>query len=335
MKTTAIEKNHQVLSKKEVSLLSIEFFCIHVYYKNNHNTEYQKISPEYLANEFIEYFGLNHPLLLDSVKKICSNSDIEIDSFSSGNTRGWNISNNEKRYIFYKEDDSPSGIIHTILHELYEIIDDQFKALFQIDIGDKNTIEKRADTFSANVHVPFRMVCPFIRSRGLDVFTLCRMMRCSYKTALIRMNEALCNMNAENIFSGSVICFLYERAYWKKTKKSTPQLSLSHFSKSSGFPFCMNKKDIKKIKMLDKNNNSFYIRDLSKLKTNLFYHGVQLNFNKKYYVVDILIRPLVWKKFKNKTISKILIQINPTKQKHLFNLAEKLGLKPNYTILGD
>lgn len=325
----------------ETKSRTIDDFCTHMLFEcGEHDAksgaidfDYGEVNPHNLSREFIKFFELTHPLSLEKILTICNDSGFAVELLSNDHkARGYNFSYGENVKIFYKKDDSPSGQIHTLLHELYEVIDGKLYSYDAIGYERKrNAVEAKADQFSAYVHVPHETVFQWINSNGLDVFGLKDFLTCSYVTALIRMNEDLCGLvNARTGLPTSVIGILYERPYWKGTPSGrTPRLQLKFHVKSRGFPFTLSRNEIPDLLFHSKETGELTINRLinaySKSGSDILLKNVELVFKTSGLTVDILIRTVNWRKYKH--TAKILIQIMPSDQTGLRNLADRLNIK--------
>ena len=308
--------------------------CREIDFENDRiNYNYCNINIETLSQEFISYFRLRYPLTLIQILTICYNSGFFVHWFSDNQkSRGYNFNYKDEVYILIKENDSPSGQIFTVLHELYEIIDQ--KICSYISSGNKKIkkiIEEKADQFSSYIFLPSENVSKWINSNGLDVFGLKNFYNCSYATALIRINEELCNLSDEETGGPTpMIDILYERPYWKQTRNSkTPPLQLKLYKKSRGFPFSLSRSEIKDLhfrvyKTLDKTVEQL-IDSFSKSDNSAFLHNAKMVFEDYELTVDILIQTVNWRKYKY--TAKVLIQIIPSSHKDLLKLAYRLGIK--------
>ena len=316
-------------------------FCIHIMvrcreidFENDRiNYNYSNISIKTLSQEFINYFRLRYPLTLIQILTICHNSGFSVHWFSDNHkSRGYNFDFRDEVHIFIKENDSPSGKIYTVLHELYEIIDQKiYSYISSSNKKIKKLIEEKADQFSSYVFLPSENVSKWINSNGLNVFGLENFYNCSCATALIRMNEVLCNLSdGETGGPTPMIGILYERPYWKQTRNSkTPPLQLKLHTKSRGFPFSLSRLDIKDLhfcvdKTLDKTVEQL-IDPFSKSNNSVFLHNAKMAFEDYELTVDILIRTVNWREYKY--TAKVLIQIVPSSHKDLLRLAYRLGIK--------
>lgn len=285
-------------------IYTIENFCSHImfeykkinFFKTFKNKKFN-LDAYFLANEFRKYFKLQYPLSLQQILTICNDSNFSVHILSGKNkSRGYNFTYGNKVSIFFKEKDSPSGQIFTVLHELYEIIyrkiDLQNPNFFYKDI--KKDVESKANLFSACVHIPYENVLDWMDSNGLDVFGLKKSFNCSYLTAVIQMNEVLCRMiNPFIDFPIPVISIFYERPYWQTDKdEKTPCLQLKFYGKSQGFPFAIKRSEIKEILFYSKKIGDISVRKLInaflKSDNELLLHNIKMVFKGSELGVDIL-----------------------------------------------
>jgi Zn-dependent peptidase ImmA (M78 family) len=306
----------------------IENFCNEL--KNKHkeitDIEYIKKNCESFANDFIKFFGLEYPLDLPKLLNICHNSDIEVQTYTGKyKARGYNFCYGDKVIICYNENDSPSGKIHSVLHELFEIIIGRImnKGTFKIT-KDKKEFEWLAEQFAAMVRVPGAKIISFINEHGFDVFMLRKYFNCAYITAVIRFHEGLFKAVIKNTDKPiPFISILYERAYWEQ-KEKTPSLELTTFKRTKGFPFTMEKSSVSQIKIYD-DYREFPIDNFTKLNDNFFFPNVRMNYNNKDIPVDLFIRVRQW--YGHQYPPKVLIHIIPTEYKYLHVLANKHSIK--------
>jgi len=330
--------NNAVLT--ETKTRTIDDFCSHMMfecgeYDTDHDVldfDYGKVSVHNLSREFIKFFDLQHPLSLESILNICKDSGVKLELLTDDHkARGYNFCYGDEVRIFIKENDSPSGQIHTLLHELYEVIDEKLYSYDAIGYErKKNIVEAKADQFSVYVHVPNETVFQWINTNGLDVFGLKDFLTCSYITALIRLNEVLCELvNVKTAMPTSVIGILYERPYWKGTPSGrTPRLQFKFHAKSRGFSFRLSRNEVKDLRFYGKDIKGLTIPRLIKVfsdsNDNLLLKNMTLVFKEQTLIVDVLIRTVNWHKYKY--TSKILIQIIPSEQPHLQHLADRLNI---------
>jgi len=325
----------------EAPPITIDDFCHHFMceygnydpHKDAYDFDYATAGVNNLSREFIKFFELQHPFSIEALLTICKDSSFTVKLLPDNHkSRGYNFSYGEDVRIFIKENDSPSGQIHTLLHELYEIIDEKLHSYSNNGYKrEKKVIEAKADQFSAYVHVPHETVLQWINTNGIDVFGLKDFLTCSYVTALIRTNEVLCGVvRATTNEHIPVIGILYERPYWKGTPSGrTPRLQLKFHTKSRGFPFTLSRNEVKDLLFYSKEIGDLTISKLinaySKSGDDVLLKNIEMVFKTSGLTVDILIRTVNWRKYKH--TAKILIQLIPSTHKELRNLAERLNIK--------
>ncbi|MFZ5801645.1 MAG: ImmA/IrrE family metallo-endopeptidase [Candidatus Omnitrophota bacterium] len=295
--------------------------------------DYTKITPRILAREFTKYFELQYPVALEQLLKICYDSDFSVEILPDHHKpRGANFSYNGETKILFKEKDSPPGQIHTVLHELYEVIDRHLYSLSDVDCKRKRSeIEAKADQFATYVHVPDENVVNWINSNGLEVFGLTDQLTCSYATALIRLNEVLCGVvRVSSATHIPMIALLYDRPYWKKTSSGrTPRLQLRAYTKSRGFPFKMSRAETEKLRFFRKDIGQMTVHSLIRAFSkddrgcNVLIPNAEMHFDAVALTSDILIRTVKWRN--HRYTAKVLLQIVPSAEKDLMKLAQRQG----------
>lgn len=240
--------------------------------------------------------------------------------------------------------------MHTLLHELYEIIDER---LFVIGSTygrkfDKNILEQRANRFAACAHVPGREIYRWIHEKGLDIFGLEKYCNSSYATALTRLSEYLQRFTILNdrIEPLPMIGILYERPYWKKKSGGRlPNMQLSCFTNSDEVTFDLKIEDMAKVGFFNRNTETaFEMNYLIKLFAReglatffpnlLMYIRDSLDGKLKAIArVDLLIRVVEWNKYHYPM--KLLIQIMPSHRPYLARVAESLKIDSYDKIMAE
>lgn len=312
---------------------------------------YSNIDPHDLADEFVSFFELKYPLTFKQFFDICRRSNIYVNFIPGKHkARGYNFSYGKTTSIHVRNSDSPSGKIYTLLHELYEIIDDR---LFVIGSTygrkfDKYILEQRADRFAACAHVPGREIYRWIREKGLDIFGLEKYCNSSYVTALIRLNEELQRFTILNdrVEPLPMIGILYERPYWKKTPSGRlPNMRLTCFTNSDKDAFDLGKEDIGKISFFEKRTKTgielpYMIRLFSQKGIDTFFHDKVMFMrqpqDKKLKIIgrmDTLVRVVEWDKYHYPM--KVLVQIMPSHKPYLARVADSLKIESSDKILDE
>ncbi|VEN74741.1 conserved hypothetical protein [Candidatus Desulfarcum epimagneticum] len=285
-----------------------------------------------IASKFVDFFNLSYPLEMDHLTSLCFSSGIEINFLPDGpETRGLSCSHGEDIIIFIKENDAPCSQIHTILHELCEIFIKKILNKKYIETSEnKYLLERIADQFSAEVHVPGDEVLNRINGYGFDVFLLQKSLNCSYATALIRFHDVLYHYVKEETKKPiPLISLLYHRPYWEERPNGRiPRLKFRCLGKSKGFKFRMGKKEVNNIIIYDDIDKCF-MRQIIKAKEDMFFQNVMMEFKDKHLEIDMLIRLVYWKE--DEYPSKVLIHIIPSEHLDMTELAGRKNV-PHYNL---
>lgn len=326
---------------------TIERFATEMIYKygelnlehDDTDVDLDKVGAETLASEFSEFFELTYPLTLEQLISICQKSGFTVGTLPEHvKPRGYNFTYGKDVRIYFKESDPVSGKIHTILHEIYEVLERNLS--IKARRGEKRNhkaSEANANKFAAYVHVPLEKAYAWINRNGFDVFGFKDLMTCSYATALIIMNEVLCRTSSVKTgFPISMISLLYDRPYWRKTSDGrTPRLELRTYTKSKGFPFCMSRKEISELEFAKPTGGVFTIKKIVKIFTlagqDRIIPCIEMTFREKKLPVDVLIRTVQWNKNHFRHTAKILIHIMPSEDSSLLYSAERLHI-PKFTF---
>jgi len=312
---------------------------------------YSNLDPHDLADEFVSFFELKYPLTFKQLFDICRRSNIYVNFLPGKHkARGYNFSYGRSTSIHIRNNDSPSGKIHTLLHELYEIIDDR---LFVIGSTygrkfDKYILEQRADRFAACAHVPGREILRWIHEKGLDIFGLEKYCNSSYATALVRLNEYLQRFTIlyDRVEPLPMIGILYERPYWKKTPSGRlPKMRLTCFTNSDKDTFNLEKEDIEKVSFFEKRTKAeielaYLVKVFSQEGLDTFFHDkimfMRQPEDKKLKILgrmDILVRVVEWNKYHYPM--KVLVQIMPYHRPYLARVADSLKIVSSDKILDE
>lgn len=123
---------------------------------------------ETLAEEFVQWFGLQHFLTRDRLIELCLSKGVDL-SFAAlpPELRGFNCSFQNKTEIVITEPETVLGAhLHTFLHEFRELLEDAFVELGHATLGAENLLEVQAEHFamSARMEIAKREIPAFIES---------------------------------------------------------------------------------------------------------------------------------------------------------------------------
>jgi len=105
---------------------------------------------EALAEEFVDWFGLNSFLTRDMLKELCRAKGVNLAFIPlPQEIRGFNCSFQEQREIVIAERDiTPFSDLHTLLHEFREMLEHVFSEIGHPTIGPENSLELQAEDFA-------------------------------------------------------------------------------------------------------------------------------------------------------------------------------------------
>ena len=125
------------------------------------HAEQWPISEETLAQEFLGFFGLHLVPTFEGVAQLCQNHLRIMVSFAPLPTgmRGYNGSYRDKREILISlNQDFDGAKLHTLLHELREILERGFEKLARPIVNREDSdLEQRAESFA--IFVQIRAAC--------------------------------------------------------------------------------------------------------------------------------------------------------------------------------
>jgi hypothetical protein len=175
------------------SFSDLSFFCKYIvdkYGSPGAATEDEK------AEEFRNVYLRNLPPNLRTLKAVASACGINLSSLGGGrlpkNVRGYHDVFEGKRNIYYREDDTISGIENTILHEFREMIEPVFIEICP-DYEPLRTIALHlaANRFATAVLLPRDEFEQKVYETGFDVIALSSIYSKSCSQVLLRMGEVL------------------------------------------------------------------------------------------------------------------------------------------------
>jgi hypothetical protein len=241
--------------------------------------------------------------------------------------RGGNCSYQGKTYVYYKESDPPTAQVHSILHELFEIIERWLHGFAELRPRSHDIVEREANDFAARVQAPPARILEWINVNGFDVPGLRRKFDCSYATALIQLAQVL----STSVFTNTndpvpMIGLLYERPTWQRNSTGRlPRLALRYFVKTPGFRFSMRKADLGRV-LLHQNGRLCSLKRLAQCGSQLFLDQVDFRFDGGSYPVHVVVSHVRWRSISQKPV-KVVIQIMPAHCPSLRTLAANYGLQ--------
>lgn len=145
------------MNEVAVEKKSIRAFCEHL-------TKGEiPLSPENMADEFLSFFSSQHPPTSHYwIESFCSEIGVDEVQYSSfpENMRGFHSISSDGRIIIVLEQSSHAGRIHTLYHEIYEIVCEIVNA------PDLKT-EYKANLFAASVIMPDQYFFEYAVRRSL------------------------------------------------------------------------------------------------------------------------------------------------------------------------
>jgi len=179
-----------------------------------------RASEEDKADEFRRIYLRNMPSNLKVLRAIATACGIHLNGLEEKvfpeNVRGYHDVFEGKRSIYYRKNDTVSGIENTILHEFREMIEPVFAQTCR-DYEQLRTIavHRAANSFATSVLLPRDAFKAAVYKMGLDIVGLANLYRKSCTQILLRMEEVL---QSELFFYGA----LYENSFrdgdeWKVT----------------------------------------------------------------------------------------------------------------------
>jgi hypothetical protein len=175
------------------SFSDLSFFCKHIvdkYGSPGAATEDKK------AEEFRNIYLRNLPSNLRTLKAVASACGINLSSLEGGklpkNLRGYHDVFKGKRNIYYREDDTISGIENTILHEFREMIEPVFaESCPTYEPLRTIALHLAANSFATAVLLPRNEFEQKVYETGFDVIALSGIYSKSCSQVLLRMGEVL------------------------------------------------------------------------------------------------------------------------------------------------
>jgi len=175
------------------SFSDLRFFCEYIRKKYGSPS---LLSEEEKAEEFRNIYLRNLPLNLKTLKAVAHACGINLNTLEGNklpqDLRGYHEVFNGQRNIYFKKDDTVSGIENTILHEIREIMESVFVEVCP-DYEPLRTIAVHiaANKFASAVLLPKDEFRKRVYETGLDVIALSRLYSKSCSQVLLRIGEVL------------------------------------------------------------------------------------------------------------------------------------------------
>ena len=168
-------------------------FCQYVirkYGNPNNATEEQK------AEEFRKVYFKDIPMNLHTLQVVASVCGIRTNSVESKKMppklRGYHEVIGDRKDIYYREEDSLSGIQNTILHEIREMMETLFTEVNPTYVPLRtNARHMAANQFATAVLLPHSSFVANVYDTGLDIIELSSQYSKSCSQVLLRMGEVL------------------------------------------------------------------------------------------------------------------------------------------------
>lgn len=177
-------------------MATLKDFCIEVM---DPAEDEAKVDPERTADEFVRFYSLPKIVTLGrlqglakflGIKKISPNKLPE--SF-----RGYHFGSDGNYEIQYRQQDWVGSAEHTVLHEIYEIIEDTLDGLFVEFVRRQGTaLERAADTFAASVLMQTEHFLSDVYEESLDVLKLQKNYGRAYSSIILRMKRVMNNRHS-------------------------------------------------------------------------------------------------------------------------------------------
>ncbi|AOV98871.1 hypothetical protein [Dehalococcoides mccartyi] len=171
----------------------LRLFCGHIVKKHG---DPLSISEELKAEEFRNYFLTDLPVNVRSLRLVACVCGFNTEAIESGKMpktmRGYHELIGNRKNIYYREEDSQSGIQNTILHEIREMMEPMFVEVFPAykPLTSRAT-HMAANRFASAVLLPKNDFMESIYQTGLDVAALSKIYSKSYSQIILRMGEVL------------------------------------------------------------------------------------------------------------------------------------------------
>jgi hypothetical protein len=175
-----------------------ELDCLHLYCEHlvKKYGDPSHVAEDLKADEFREFFIKDLPVNVRSLRLVACVCGFNTEAIESdkmpAKLRGYHEMIDNKKTVYYREEDSQSGIQNTILHETREMIEPFFIKTYP----GYRTLKTRAlhiaaNHFAAAVLLPQERFIEDIYNTGFDVLALAKKYSKSCAQILLRMGEVL------------------------------------------------------------------------------------------------------------------------------------------------
>ena len=172
---------------------SLRLYCDHLIQKYGNPA---KISEDLKAEEFRAFFLKDLPVNVRSLRVMACVCGLKTEAVESdkmpAKLRGYHEMINDKKTVYYREEDSQSGIQNTILHEIREIMESILIKVYPAHRPLRTrALHIAANHFAAAFLLPENYFLQDIYNTGFDILDLARMYSKSCAQILLRMGEVL------------------------------------------------------------------------------------------------------------------------------------------------
>ena len=153
----------------------------------------RRLAPPSMARAFVKFFGLSLRPTMDELMEVLQSAGIESISKASlpSGIRGFHYSVDDGPYtINYLEGDWVGAQEHSILHEMYEIIQELLGYLPPGKVPPK-WVCREADRFAACVLMQPDVFAMYAEASGLDIVALQQVYSLSYASVTMRLAEVM------------------------------------------------------------------------------------------------------------------------------------------------
>lgn len=176
--------------------MNLNEFCLEIM---DNEPDRARLDPDSAAAEFVRFYSLPKIISLERLKKLTKFLGIKKiypDELPKA-YRGYHFGSNGKYEIQYRKEDWVGSIEHTVLHEIYEIIEetcDDLSTGFEKRKG--KLLEMAANAFAAAVLMQTEHFLSDVYRLSLDVLKLQQEYGRAYLSIILRMKRVLNNRHS-------------------------------------------------------------------------------------------------------------------------------------------